>query len=489
MSWGVATQNGVSVSLASIVSLSCGAAEEFNPASLFSGGAKGAWYDPSDFSTLFQDSANATPVTAVEQSVGLMLDKSQGLVLGSNVVTNGTFNSDTSWTKGTSWTISGGTANAGGTGSSLTQAVTFVANTLYKVTYTVTSIASGNIKAQFQGGTAVVGTVRSTVGTFTEYLSSGNNTTLAMVSGGTSPDAKIDNITVEALPGNHASQTTAASRPVLRARYNNFVGTATLATQNVTTLATTYNLSFSGAGTITLTGTNIGVYSAGTNTITCTAGTLTATVIGTVTNADLRFSSTATSMPAYQLVTTSTNYDTVGFLPYLVLDGSNDSFATVSIDFSATDKMAVIAGVTKLSDAAQSVVAELSATIASNNGSFLLTAPNSAAANFNFSSKGTTQVDNTVVTYASPYTAVLAASGDISAGTNSVKVNGGTATTASSSQGTGNYGNYPLYIGRRNNTSLPFNGRFYQMIVCGKALSAAELSSTEVYVNTKTGAY
>lgn len=43
---------------------------------LFGASEPGAWYDPSDPSTLFQDSAGTTPVTAVEQPVGLMLDKS-----------------------------------------------------------------------------------------------------------------------------------------------------------------------------------------------------------------------------------------------------------------------------------------------------------------------------------------------------------------------------------------------------------------------------
>ena len=42
---------------------------------LFAAGEQGAWFDPSDFSTMFQDSAGTTPVTAVEQPVGLMLDK------------------------------------------------------------------------------------------------------------------------------------------------------------------------------------------------------------------------------------------------------------------------------------------------------------------------------------------------------------------------------------------------------------------------------
>jgi len=50
----------------------------FDPLSLFTGGHEGAWYDPSDLTTLFQDSAEPpiTPVTAAGQTVGTMLDKS-----------------------------------------------------------------------------------------------------------------------------------------------------------------------------------------------------------------------------------------------------------------------------------------------------------------------------------------------------------------------------------------------------------------------------
>jgi lysophospholipase L1-like esterase len=48
----------------------------FNPRSLFTAGSAGAWYDPSDFSTLFQDTAGTIPVTAAGQVVGKMLDKS-----------------------------------------------------------------------------------------------------------------------------------------------------------------------------------------------------------------------------------------------------------------------------------------------------------------------------------------------------------------------------------------------------------------------------
>ena len=96
--FGIPIRNGLPIGLGSVAPLASGGGSPFSPLSLFSGGAPGAWYDPSDYSTLFQDSAGTTPVTAVEQPVGLMLDKSQGLVLGPELVTNGDFsNGTTGW--------------------------------------------------------------------------------------------------------------------------------------------------------------------------------------------------------------------------------------------------------------------------------------------------------------------------------------------------------------------------------------------------------
>ena len=48
--------------------------------SLFSNNEVGFAYDPNDLTTLYQDAAGAIPVTAVGQPVGLMLDKSKGLL-------------------------------------------------------------------------------------------------------------------------------------------------------------------------------------------------------------------------------------------------------------------------------------------------------------------------------------------------------------------------------------------------------------------------
>ena len=50
--------------------------EDFSPLYLFQSGEQGVWFDPSDFSTMFQDSAGTTPATAVGQAVGRILDKS-----------------------------------------------------------------------------------------------------------------------------------------------------------------------------------------------------------------------------------------------------------------------------------------------------------------------------------------------------------------------------------------------------------------------------
>lgn len=60
-------------------------------AGLFANNERGVWYDPSDFGTLFQDASGVTPVTAVGQPVGLILDKSRGARLGPNLSSNPTY--------------------------------------------------------------------------------------------------------------------------------------------------------------------------------------------------------------------------------------------------------------------------------------------------------------------------------------------------------------------------------------------------------------
>jgi hypothetical protein len=52
-----------------------GGASSFSPASLFAGGEQGGWYDPSDLSSMFQDTAGTTPAV-VDLAVARINDKS-----------------------------------------------------------------------------------------------------------------------------------------------------------------------------------------------------------------------------------------------------------------------------------------------------------------------------------------------------------------------------------------------------------------------------
>lgn len=51
-------------------------APPWSPITLFNEGVQGVWFDPSDISTLFQDVEGTIPVTAPDQAVALILDKS-----------------------------------------------------------------------------------------------------------------------------------------------------------------------------------------------------------------------------------------------------------------------------------------------------------------------------------------------------------------------------------------------------------------------------
>lgn len=77
MSFGIPVRNGVGVGLLASTSLSTRNRTGFNPAAvLFGAGEPGGWYDPSDLSTMFQDTAGTVPVTATGQTVARINDKS-----------------------------------------------------------------------------------------------------------------------------------------------------------------------------------------------------------------------------------------------------------------------------------------------------------------------------------------------------------------------------------------------------------------------------
>jgi hypothetical protein len=543
---------------------------------LFANSEPGVWYDPSDMSTLFQDSAGTTPVTAVEQPVGLMLDKSKGLVLGSELVANGDFsNGSTGWTLQSGWSIGSGVASVNssvaGTTGLIRTGMTVVSGKTYAVTYTILSVSGTGIRASLGG--FVEATFRTTPGTYTIYVTTTTTTGLSITAGSTNTVGSIDNISVKELPGNHATQSTSTSRPVLSARYNLLTKTeqfndAAWTKSNATITANTV-VAPDGtltadklvedtanaahfvnvlAGTIGLSETRsvyakaagrtwlyLGIGSGASAYFDLTNGVTGVVVNGTATisnagNGWFRCSFTATrainannvttiasangtvtytgdgtsgvylwgtslvpanqaSLP-YQRVDTSTVYDSdaTKFPPYLKFDGVDDWMVTPTIT-PGTDKVQVFAGVRKLSDAARGVVVELSASTGANNGTFVMDAPSDGTNKFyGFTSRGNSPRGAFSGAINAPVTNVLAGLGDISNDVVSLRLNGAQVSINTDDQDTGNYLAYPLYIGRRGGTTLPFNGQLYSLITrFGPNLPTATIEAAEKFVATKTG--
>jgi hypothetical protein len=204
------------------------------PIALFSNGEQGAWYDPSDFSTLFTDSAGTTPVTGVEQFVGLMLDKSKGLVLGSELVD--TMNTAAAWTGyGTNTVVNedGGIKvtyvdNVSGAYTFFSAASGLAQNLTVGAQYAVTGEAKVNagssVNIQVNAtGTTVYKTVTSTTYeqfSFRFIASDPTSNLLATTGMGAGEVIWLRNFSVKQVAGNHATQTTSAKRPKLAARYN-----------------------------------------------------------------------------------------------------------------------------------------------------------------------------------------------------------------------------------------------------------------------------
>ena len=122
--------------------------------------------------------------------------------LGSELVTNGTFDTDSDWFTLGDWAISGGLANCNGSSIMYTNA-SIIANKTYKVTYTVSGFVSGGVKIKINGSPDTDGLVRTANGTYTEYITSsssvnGNFSFAAVVSF----IGSIDNVSVQQVDPN-----------------------------------------------------------------------------------------------------------------------------------------------------------------------------------------------------------------------------------------------------------------------------------------------
>lgn len=188
----------------------------------------GGMYDLLDLSTLFQDSAGSVP-GAHGQPIGIALDKSQGLVPGTELVTNGDFsNGTTGWTVGSggnaaTLSLTAGVLRATSTASFgrfyPASPLTTVAGRWYQVSFDVVAFFSGN--SAFRVGTFLNGSdvlptqVITGAGRKTFVFLAITSTTYLWFENGVTSGGyqEVDNISVRELPGNHADQPTATARP------------------------------------------------------------------------------------------------------------------------------------------------------------------------------------------------------------------------------------------------------------------------------------
>jgi len=436
----------------------------FSPVSLFATSEPGVWYDPSDLTTMFQDTAGTIPVTTPGQTVARINDKSgrgnnatqattasqptYGIVpLGGrrNLLTFSEQFDNAAWIKnGSTVTVNAATAPDG----------TLTADAL-----TATAISS-------QHYISASGTVNSIVPDNTNFVIScyfkpnGKNTAAFSI--------RLKNSTFAVVQYDLLTQTLTSSSTI--------VSTSISAAANGFYRVVMVANSSSGAGSMS---------PAIADTFATYTGDGSSGIL--IWGAQLELGSTATS---YQCVATQYDVTEAGVqsLSYLFFDGVANFLVTPTIT-PGIDKAQVFAGVRKLTDVARGTIVEHSDTIASNNGSFHLTAPNAASATFGFESKGTTLTD-AVATFAAPTTRVVTGIGDIAGDSTIIRANGTQQDQDTADQGTGNYLAYPLYIGRRGGTTLPFSGQIYNLIVrFGATLDAGVITSTETFVNQRTGAF
>lgn len=190
---------------------------------LFANGEQGFFYDPNDLSTMYQDAAGTIPVTAAGQPVGLVLDKSKGLALGSNLIPNGSFSSDTAWGKGAGWTIADGVARFDGSAafSNLGNTTPSSINGKWlRVELDLSNVGTLVTQVRILVSGALAATIPvSGAGKYSARVLGGSVPSIGIQSQGQSGANyafTLDNVSVKEAFGNHAYQSTSAARPILR---------------------------------------------------------------------------------------------------------------------------------------------------------------------------------------------------------------------------------------------------------------------------------
>jgi hypothetical protein len=125
--------------------------------------------------------------------------------LGSELVTNGDFATNSDWTLATGWTINNSKLVGNSIFGNAVQDINFTNGKTYKVTFTISDYVKGKVRFQFTGGSTVNGTARDANGVYTQYIVATANHTdfkLRGVSDSGGFTGKIDNVSVKQVDPN-----------------------------------------------------------------------------------------------------------------------------------------------------------------------------------------------------------------------------------------------------------------------------------------------
>ncbi|MEY2909088.1 MAG: hypothetical protein RLZZ602_1611 [Pseudomonadota bacterium] len=192
----------------------------FTPAALFRRGEEGFYNDIQTYSSTYFEDTAGTDTAELEDTIALILDQSQKLELGPELVNYAAF-----VVGNPSWTIGAESISAVNGVNYGTYQTTLLSGKFYKVTVTVTAYTSGTIRVRLN--TVDIGIALSGLGTQTAYGYS-NGLNLYLMGDGSFTGTVT--ISAQELSGNHITQATAGARPKLSARYNTVTGSQALST-------------------------------------------------------------------------------------------------------------------------------------------------------------------------------------------------------------------------------------------------------------------
>ncbi len=177
--------------------------------------------------TLYQDEKGLTPVTGLGQSVGEMLDKSQGLKFGDELVVNGTYDSNINgWTvpSGSASTISYSNGALAATRGNEAIAVStlstpVVTGKTYRLEFDIVSKSHDGgwvyvkLNSFFTSQNSTYG--KSTGKKIYTFTATSGANAIEIFAGGIGVfDFVIDNVSVKEIQGSHATQSDSTKRPV-----------------------------------------------------------------------------------------------------------------------------------------------------------------------------------------------------------------------------------------------------------------------------------